>query len=86
MIVIHNRYEERGSLLAVASVTANVSVTTSTAVQLGVGDDANYAGNLVPFGAAAVYLQRPVSGAMVAGWCQSHRLWNNAIAMLGPVL
>ena len=60
MIVIHNRYEERGSLLAVASVTATVSVTTSTAVQLGVGDDANYAGNLVPFGAAAVYLQRPV--------------------------
>jgi len=59
MIVIHNRYEERGSLLAVASVTANVSVTTSSSVQLGFGDDANYAGNLVPFGAAAVYEENP---------------------------
>ena len=29
---------------------------------------------------------RPVSRAMVAGWSWRRRLWNNAIAMLGPVL
>ena len=49
MAVIHNRYEEQGSLLAVASITANVRVTTGAGVQLGVGDVDNYAGNLVPF-------------------------------------
>jgi hypothetical protein len=59
MAVIHNRYEETGTLLAVASVTANVSVTTSTGVQLGFGDDDNYAGNLVPFSAGAVYEENP---------------------------
>jgi cardiolipin synthase len=29
---------------------------------------------------------RPVSGEMVEAWTWRHRLWNNAIAMLGPVL
>jgi cardiolipin synthase len=29
---------------------------------------------------------RPVSAEMVAGWSLHHRLWNNSIAMLGPVL
>jgi cardiolipin synthase len=29
---------------------------------------------------------RPVSAAMVTGWSWHRRLWNNAIAMLGPVL
>ena len=29
---------------------------------------------------------RPVSAAMVANWSWHQRLWNNAIAMLGPVL
>jgi cardiolipin synthase len=29
---------------------------------------------------------RPITGAMVARWSWRHRLWNNAIAMLGPVL
>lgn len=59
MVVIHNRYEERGNLLAVASVTANVSVTTRTGVQLGFGDNDNYAGNLVPFSAGAIYEENP---------------------------
>jgi len=59
MAVIHNRYEERGSLLAVASVTANVRVATSTGVQLGFGDNDNYTGNLVPFSAGAVYEENP---------------------------
>lgn len=59
MVAIHNRYEERGSLLAVSSVTANVRVATSTGIQLGFGDSDNYVGNLVPFSAGAVYEENP---------------------------
>ena len=36
----------------------------------------------------AVYLasSRPVNAAVVAEWGVRHRIWNNAVAMLGPVL
>jgi hypothetical protein len=53
MVLIHNRYAEESSLLAVASVTANVRVTTGAAIQLGFGDVEDYSGNLVPFRAKA---------------------------------
>ena len=59
MFAIQNRYEESGSLLAVASITANVSITTSAGLQLGLGDKANYSGNLVPFSTGAVYEENP---------------------------
>ena len=59
MIAIHNRYEETGSMLAVASVTANVRFTARTGIQLGFGDDDNYAGSLVPFSGGAVYEENP---------------------------
>lgn len=68
MAVIHNRYAEQGSLLAVASITANVRVTAGAGVQLGVGDVDNYAGNLVPFSASTVYEENPtISYTPVAG-------------------
>jgi hypothetical protein len=59
MAIIHNRYEEQIGLLAVASVTANVSVKTSSALQFGFGGADNYAGNLVPFSAGSVYEENP---------------------------
>jgi len=59
MSVIHNRYEERASLLAVASVTANVRISASTGVELGFGDQDNYTGNLTPLSAGAVYEENP---------------------------
>ena len=59
MLAVHSRYEERGNLLAVSSVTANVRVRTSASVELGFGDESNYAGNLVPFGATAMYEENP---------------------------
>jgi hypothetical protein len=66
--VIHNRYEESSNLLAVASITANVSVTTNAGIQLGSGDEESYAGNLVPFSAGAVYEENPtISYTPVAG-------------------
>jgi len=59
MLAVHSRYEERGNLLAVSSVTANVRVSTRAGVELGFGDETNYAGNLVPFGASAFYEENP---------------------------
>ena len=59
MVLVHNRYGERGHLLNVASVTANVSVTTSAGVQAGFGSNGDYAGNLVPFAGSVIYEENP---------------------------
>ena len=58
-LVAQNRYEENGSLLAVSSITANVRMTTNAGIQLGFADSDDYAGNLVPFSAGAVYEENP---------------------------
>lgn len=77
MGIIHNRYEERGSLLAVASVTASVRVAADTGLQLGFGDNDNYAGNLVPFGAGIVYEENPtISYIPVEGEKYATRLFS----------
>jgi len=57
--IVRNRYAERSNLLAVASVTANVSVTTSARLELGFGDESDFSGNLVPFGTGVVYEENP---------------------------
>lgn len=68
MVAVHDRYEENASLLAVASVTANVHTTTSAAVEAGFGGGENYRGNLVPFSAEMVYEENPtISYVPVAG-------------------
>ena len=68
MVLIHNRYEERGHLLNVASVTANVSVQTTAGIEAGFGANSDYRGNLVPFGAGFVYEENPtISYIPVAG-------------------
>lgn len=75
MVLIQNRYVDQANLLAVASVTANVSVTTGAAIQLGFGDTANYTGNLVPFGANAVYEENPtISYVPVGGQQYLHKI------------
>ncbi len=67
MVLIQNRYVDQANLLAVASVTANVSVTTGASIQLGFGDTSNYTGNLVPFGATAVYEENPTISYVPVG-------------------
>lgn len=67
MVLIQNRYAEQANLLAVASVTANVSVTTGASIQFGFGDTSNYTGNLVPFGATAVYEENPTISYLPVG-------------------
>jgi len=59
MAVIHNRYGEQGSLLGVSSITASVSFSACTNLQVGVGNRAGYAGNLVPLGANVGYEENP---------------------------
>jgi len=68
MVLVHERYGERGHLLNVASVTANVSVTTSAGIQAGFGSTSDYRGNLVPFAGSVIYEENPtISYVPVAG-------------------
>lgn len=68
MVLVHNRYEERGHLLNVASVTANVSIQASAGLQAGFGQDSDYEGNLVPFSGGFIYEENPtISYVPVAG-------------------
>lgn len=59
MVLVHNRYGEQGSMLAVSSVTANVSVKSSAGIQAGFGSDSDFRGNLVPFSGGFVYEENP---------------------------
>ncbi|MCB1702642.1 MAG: hypothetical protein KDI14_17625 [Halioglobus sp.] len=68
MVLVHNRYDEQGSMLAVASVTANVSVKSSAGVQAGFGGSSSYQGNLIPFAGGVIYEENPtISYTPVAG-------------------
>lgn len=59
MVPVHNRYEEGNHLLAVASITANVRVSSSARVQAGFGNSDTYDGNLVPFSGGFIYEENP---------------------------
>ncbi|MEA3292374.1 MAG: hypothetical protein U9Q71_08775 [Pseudomonadota bacterium] len=59
LVSVRNRYAEESSLLAVASVTANVRVITGAAVHLVFGNVEDYSGNLAPFSANGVYEENP---------------------------
>lgn len=67
LAVVRNRYGANSNLLAVASGTASVSVTTSSGIQLGFGDDDSYAGNPVPLGVGAVYEENPTISYVPVG-------------------
>lgn len=58
-VFVNNRYEETNHLLAVANVTANVTLTSSAQVEAGIGDSDDFAGNLVPFRGGFVYEENP---------------------------
>ncbi len=76
MSIVRNRYLERGSLLAVTSITANVSFSTSAVVEAGFGDSDDYEGNLTPFTGGAFYEENPtISYAPVDGEQYLRRLF-----------
>ena len=58
-VIVRMRYDETFGMMSVASVTANLSFRTSTGIQLGFGDDNDYAENLVPFSAGVAYEENP---------------------------
>jgi hypothetical protein len=59
MYIVQNRYGETPSMLAVTSVTANVRIAGRADINVGIGPDDNYAGNLVPFSGGAIYEENP---------------------------
>ncbi len=68
MVLVNNRYGETTHLLNIASVTANVSVRSSSVIQAGFGAKSNYDGNLVPFAGGVIYEENPtISYVPVAG-------------------
>jgi len=59
MAIVRNRYGETFNTLAVTSVTANVQITTSVGINVGVGPSDYYNGNLVPFSGGFAYEENP---------------------------
>lgn len=59
LALVHNRYGETSNMLAVTNVTASMSLSVNTGVQVGFGDSEDYAGNLIPFSAGAGYEENP---------------------------
>lgn len=59
MSIVRGRYGETFSLLAVTGVAANVRFGTNANVNIGFGDDDDYAGNLVPFSGGLAYEENP---------------------------
>jgi hypothetical protein len=58
-LIVHARYGEPFGLLSVASVTANLRASATSAAEFGVGPDANFKGNLVPLSVGLAYEENP---------------------------
>jgi hypothetical protein len=66
--IVRMRYGDSVGFLTVSSITANVSVTASGTVNVGLGPTSNYAGNLVPFAGTLSTEQNPtISYVPVSG-------------------
>ena len=78
-LIVRARYGEPAGLLSVASVTANLRATASTAAQFGIGPSSNYNGNLVPLALGFAYEENPTIAYTTV---QGERY---AKAMLSPV-
>lgn len=67
-LMVRNRFDESAGLLAVSTVNASFSVTGSINANFGIGNLANYAGNLVPLSTGAAYEESPtITYTPVAG-------------------
>lgn len=59
MTIVRMRYGEPTGLLAVSSVTANMSIRGTVGAQFGIGPDSNFEGSLVPLSAGVAYEENP---------------------------
>ena len=57
--IVKGRYGETFSLLTVSGVAANVRFRANAGVEVGIGPDADYLGNLVPFSGGLAYEENP---------------------------
>ena len=60
LAVIKERYTERSELLMVSSITANIRMSASAGVELGVGDSSDVEGNLTPLSGRVIYEENPI--------------------------
>jgi len=58
-LIVRNRFGESSGLLAVSSVSANFRLSGSIDANFGIGNPANFAGNLVPLSTGAAYEESP---------------------------
>jgi len=58
-VLVRQRYDETFGMISVASITANLQFSAKAGTNIGVGDNDNYAGNLVPFSAGVGYEENP---------------------------
>ncbi|MFO0860366.1 MAG: hypothetical protein U0570_07410 [Phycisphaerales bacterium] len=58
-VIVRERYDQTFGMLTVASVTASIKVSANLNGQVGVGPNADYAGNLVPLSAGVAYEESP---------------------------
>jgi cardiolipin synthase len=91
-------YEYPGGLLHTKSLTLDGEVTLIGSANMDRRSfELNYENNILFYDreltaevrqrqSAYIEQSQPVDAAAVEGWSRRHRLWNNAIAMLGPVL
>ena len=59
LTIIKRRYRETTTHLAVSSVSANLRFRASADTNLGFGNEQDYTGNLIPFGAGIAYEENP---------------------------
>lgn len=57
--LVRLRYDETFGLMSVASVTASMRFATQAGLEVGFGDNVDFAGNLVPFSAGLAYEENP---------------------------
>ena len=93
-----NIYEYEGGLLHTKSLTLDGEITLIGSANMDRRSfDLNYENNILFYDPALTAEMRrrqdaylasshPVTAEMVAGWPITRRLWNNSIAMLGPIL
>jgi cardiolipin synthase A/B len=91
-------FEFEGGLLHTKSLTLDGEITLIGSANMDRRSfDLNYENNILLYDPALTAEMRrrqdaylahshPVTAEMVAQWPMTHRLWNNAVAMLGPVL
>lgn len=58
-LIVRARYGEPAGMLSVASVTANMHTTATTASQFGIGPTSNYSGNITPLSLGLAYEENP---------------------------